>query len=220
MTKTNDPRLSIYLDPNVDNEYIGKSINLDEIEKFAFAPVTKLDLRFLEAEYDFNVALAAETSLLRAEAALAGLSSENANSFFQQGIQLSMEQYGVDAADISTFLASTAGTLSGTSEEQLEQIIVQKYVALFGDSFEAWAEHRRTGYPRIWIGSTPAPDTDGAMPRRFAYPISEYNLNGTNINEAVARLTGGDLLKSRIWWDAKAGVPFAHPKQGTFPPYD
>mgnify|MGYP003679192982 CR=1 FL=1 len=45
-----------------------------------------------------------------------------------------MEQYGIDAGDISTFLASAAGTLTGTTEEQLEQIIVQKYLALFGDS--------------------------------------------------------------------------------------
>jgi len=133
---------------------------------------------------------------------------------------LSMEQYGVDAGDITTFLTSAAGTLSGSTEEQLEQIIVQKYLALFGDSYEAWTEHRRTGYPRQWIGSLSALDSDFAMPRRSAYPLAEYNLNGVNVKAAVARLVGGDLLTSRIWWDAKAGLPFDHPKQGVFPPYD
>ncbi|MEQ6119663.1 SusD/RagB family nutrient-binding outer membrane lipoprotein [Reichenbachiella sp. MALMAid0571] len=221
LLSTADPRMPVYLNPNIDDEYIGRAINMDPDEKENYAPSTaKLDDAFIQAEYDFNAMLAAEISFLRAEAALAGLSSENANNLFREGIQLSMEQYGIDAGDISTFLASAAGTLTGTTEEQLEQIIVQKYLALFGDSYEAWTEHRRTGYPRQWIGSLSALDTDFAMPRRSAYPLSEYNLNGVNVKAAAARLVGGDLLTSRIWWDTKPGVPFDHPKQGVFPPYD
>ncbi len=221
LLSTNDPRLSIYLRPMASGNYYGRAINLSLAEKDGYADtIARLNDSFLTAEYDFNVLTAAEVSFLRAEAALAGLSSENANSLFQQGIQLSMEQRQADSAAALAFIASPAATLVGSEEEQLEQIIVQKYIALMGDSHEAWAEHRRTGYPKIWIGALAAPDTDNAMPRRSAYPIKEYNLNGANIMEAVARLSGGDLLTSRIWWDVKAGVPFAHPKQGFFPPYD
>lgn len=220
LLSTDDPRMPVYLKPNINDEYIGRAINMDPDEKEAYTEVARMDDAFIQAEFDFNAMLAAEVSFLRAEAALAGLSSENANDLFKEGIQLSMEQYGVDTGDITTFLASAAGSLAGTEEEKLEQIIVQKYLALFGDSYEAWTEHRRTGYPRQWIGSLSALDTDNAMPRRSAYPLGEYNLNGENVKVAASRLVGGDLLTSRVWWDAKAGVPFDHPKQGVFPPYD
>jgi len=219
MVSTNDPRLPIYLNPNIDGNYIGRAINMDVDEKENYGPVARLDDAFIQAEYDFNALIAAEVRFLRAEAALAGLSTEDANNLFREGIQVSMEHYGVDPADITTFLGSAAGTLSGTTEEQLEQIIVQKYVALFGDPYEAWTEHRRTGYPRQWIGSLSALDTDNAMPRRSAYPLGEYSLNADNVASAADRLSEGDVLTSRVWWDAKQGVPFAHPNQGTFPPY-
>jgi len=215
----NDPRLSILLDPNTDGFYIGRAINMDVAERDAYGPTAKMDEMFIQAEYDFNALLAAEVSFLRAEAALAGLSSEDEATLFQEGIQLSMEQYGVDPADITAFLGSAAGTLAGTTEEQLEQIIVQKYIALFGDPYEAWAEHRRTGYPRIWIGSLSALDTDNAIPRRSAYPLDEYNLNSSSVATAAGRLDEGDILTSHVWWDVKDGLPFAHPKQGTYPPY-
>ncbi len=219
MVSTNDPRLSIYFDPNLDGDYIGRAINMDVDEKESYGPVARLDDAFIQAEYDFNALIAAEVRFLRAEAALAGLSSEDANALYREGIQVSMEHYGVDPADITTFMGSATATLSGTTEEQLEQIIVQKYIALFGDPSEAWTEHRRTGYPRQWIGSLSALDTDNAMPRRSAYPLGEYSLNADNVASAADRLSEGDVLTSRVWWDAKQGVPFAHPKQGTFPPY-
>ncbi|MEQ9287180.1 MAG: SusD/RagB family nutrient-binding outer membrane lipoprotein [Cyclobacteriaceae bacterium] len=221
LKNNDDPRLSVYTDPNPQSgEYIGRAINMDADEREAYPGPARLDEVFIQAQYDFNALLAAEVSFLRAEAALAGLSSENANNLYREGIQLSMDQYGVDAGDATTFLATAAGTLSGSTEEQLEQIIVQKYLGLFGDAYEAWTEHRRTGYPRQWIGSLSALDADFAMPRRSPYPLAEYNLNGEHVKEAVARLEGGDKLSSRIWWDKKSGVPFDHPKQGVFPPYD
>lgn len=221
LKNNNDPRLYVYTDPNQQSgEYIGRPINMDADEKAAFPGPARLDEAFIQAQYHFNVLLASEVSFLRAEAALTGLSSENANDLYREGIELSMDQYGVDAGEVSTFMGSAVGSLSGNTEEQLEQIIVQKYLGLFGDSYEAWTEHRRTGYPRQWIGSLSALDSDFAMPRRSPYPLAEYNLNGEHVKEAVARLTGGDKLSSRIWWDQKSGVPFDHPKQGVFPPYD
>src|SRR5690606_18932119 len=132
---------------------------------------------FRNATYDFNVIQASEVHFLKAEAVLAGLANGDANALYQNGITLAMEQYGVDPGDITTFLSSEAGILSGTDEEKLEMIITQKYLALVGDSYEVFAEHRRTGYPRVWIGSEPAADTNNALPRRFPYPLIEYSLN-------------------------------------------
>ncbi len=220
LLNNDDPRLTIYLEPNNDLEYIGGAINLTAEEKALYPQSAKWSQYFRNATYDFNVMQASEVNFLKAEAVLAGMATGDANELYQNGITLAMEQYGVDQADITAFLSSTAGVLSGTDEEKLEMIITQKYLALIGDSYEVFAEHRRTGYPRVWIGSEPAAETDNALPRRLPYPLIEYNLNAQGVEGAAGRLTGGDKMKSRIWWDAKAGVPFAHPKQGIFPPYE
>lgn len=220
LKNNDDPRLTIYLEPNDNLEYIGGAINLTADEKALYPQSAKWSQYFRNATYDFNVVQASEVNFLKAEAVLAGFATGDANAFYQNGITLAMEQYGVDSSDITTFLSSTAGVLSGTDEEKLEMIITQKYLALIGDSYEVFAEHRRTGYPRVWIGSEPAAETNNALPRRLPYPLIEYNLNAEGVEAAAGRLDGGDKMKSKIWWDAKAGLPFAHPKQGTFPPYE
>ena len=102
-------------------------------------------------------------------------------------------------------------------EQQLEQIIDQKYITLIYQSNEAWAEYRRTGYPKMWLGSGPT-DTQGQIPRRLTYPADEYSKNQVNVTAAVSNYQEGDKLTSRMWWDVKPGLPYAHPKQGTYPP--
>ncbi len=220
LLNTDDPRLTIYLEPNNNMEFIGGAINLSAEERAVYPQSAKWSQYFRNATYDFNVIQASEVHFLKAEAVLAGLANGDANALYQNGITLAMEQYGVDPGDITTFLSSEAGILSGTDEEKLEMIITQKYLALMGDSYEVFAEHRRTGYPRVWIGSEPAAETNNALPRRFPYPLIEYNLNAPGVEAAAARLDGGDIMRARIWWDAKAGVPFDHPRQGMFPPYE
>tara|TARA_R110002049_G_scaffold28018_5_gene96678 strand:- start:35017 stop:36534 length:1518 start_codon:yes stop_codon:yes gene_type:complete len=220
LKSTNDPRLSIYLEPNEDMEYFGGAINLTAEERETYPRSARWSQYFRNATYDFNVLQASEVNFLMAEAVLAGLATGDANTLYQNGISIAMEQYGVDATAISEFLSSPWGTLSGSEEQKLEMIITQKYLALIGDSYEAYTEHRRTGYPKIWIGSEPSAETDGALPRRLPYPIIEYNLNPSGVEGAAALLEGGDKMKSHLWWDVKEGLPFAHPKQGVFPPYE
>ncbi len=218
LERTDDPRLSIYLEPNDDGDFVGGLINLTPEQASEYPARAKWHPNFREAVYDFNLIQASEVHLLLAEAALAGLAGGDANTYYRDGITLSMEQYGVEATEIDTFLSGPYGTLSGSDEEQLEMIIDQKYLALFRDPYEVFAEHRRTGYPRVWIGDQPGSDTDGGLPRRLTYPLLEYSLN-PSVELAASRLSNGDKFTSRFWWDAKPGLPFSHPEQGIFPPY-
>mgnify|MGYP000485478309 FL=1 len=39
---------------------------------------------------------------------------------------------------------------SASPEVKLERIITQKWLACFPESYEAWSEQRRTGYPRLF----------------------------------------------------------------------
>lgn len=122
-------------------------------------------------------------------------------------VDLLLSHKEITMAESDAFLASPVATLSGSPEQQLEQIIVQKNIALYPLEYQNWAEWRRTGYPILQIG----PDNDdlmGVIPRRMPWPQVEQTINSANYNEAEARLPGGDLRLSRIWWDANPNGPY------------
>jgi hypothetical protein len=221
LKKYEDPRISVFATPSPIPEagYRGVPMQLAGTEgnRYSSDSTARMAASFLQPIMTLFVMTAAEVYFLKAEAALAGLTSDDAQELYALGIRASMEQYGVAAADITSFLAGNGGTLMGTDEEKLEQIIVQKWIAIYYNSNEGWAEFRRTGYPRIWTGGNLG-DTEGQIPRRLTYPYDEFFRNQANVTEAANRLPGGDLLTSKIWWDKKAGVPVAHPRQGMYPP--
>ena len=94
------------------------------------------------------------------------------------------------------------------TETALERIITQKWIAIFPLGNEAWAEYRRTGYPKLApvpedcdkSGGTVTPEY-GA--RRIPYPSEEYAENNANVLDAIQKLGGADNAGTRIWWDKK-----------------
>ena len=65
---------------------------------------------------------------------------------------------------------------------------------------------RRIGYPAIPTrdGITTDPgDTEGELPSRVIYPLSEKLTNNTNVNAAIEDMGGEDILKTRVWWDVR-----------------
>lgn len=217
-----DPRLPIYCQPApTDGEYRGRTIN--PREGFGWYSqnrnISGLGTRFQDvSEQPIVVIDYAEVQFNIAEAQLAGLTSGDPQAAYQAGIRASMEFYEVDEADISAFLNSSAGTLSGNDEAKLRQISTQRYISLFYQSREAWSEWRRTGYPIQYVTGAFTGHTNGQVPRRLAYPDGEKQTNAASVQEAIARLDNGDDYMSRIWWDAREGLPFTHPDAGTFPP--
>ncbi len=122
-------------------------------------------------------------------------------------IALLISHKEITTAESDAFLASPVATLAGSQEEQLEQIIVQKNIALYPLEYQNWAEWRRTGYPVLQIG----PDNDdlkGVIPRRMPWPNVEQTINGANYDEAESRINGGDARLSKFWWDANPNVPY------------
>ena len=135
----------------------------------------------------------AEYNFIRAEAALTLGAPGDAQAFFEAGIRASMTDAGVAAAAIDEYL-SRMGTLTGTQEQMLEQIINEKFVANFGVVMENWTDWRRTGYPAI----TRVPSSIAAydeIPRSLVYPLSESSSNPNT----PART---DML-SRVFWDTR-----------------
>lgn len=90
------------------------------------------------------------------------------------------------------------------TEQKLERIITQKYLAIFPDGQEAWSEYRRTGYPKLFTvdhnASNGAVNTNLQI-RRLRFPASEYSNNNANVQAAVGLLGGPDNGGTKLWWD-------------------
>jgi hypothetical protein len=141
----------------------------------------------------------AEVSFILAEAAERGWIAGSAAAYYQQGIRASMEQWGVtNAAAIDAFLAQPAiAYTAGTAG--LRKIALQKWIALYTDGVEAWAEWRRTCVPAT-VKPGPAAII-GTVPRRYLYSTREHSVNATNVDAAVGR-QGADAFTSRMYWDS------------------
>lgn len=175
---------------------------------------------------------ASEVCFLRAEgAAVFGWQmGGSAEEFYNNGIRLSFEDYGVgDAAEAYITDATSvpaqfydptginpwngripAVTIrwdeSLTPEQKQQKIITQKWLANWKLGNEAWADYRRTGYPfLIPVAFSGAPEVDiNRGPQRLPYPTAEYTDNLANVKKAVADyLKGPDNWATPLWWACK-----------------
>lgn len=93
-------------------------------------------------------------------------------------------------------------------EIKLEKIITQKFIALFPNSFEAWGEMRRTGYPKEFPVLN-VDDGDGSLKpgdlvRRLLFP-SDTDAKKQDIETSGKKALGGlDQQATRVWWDTTA----------------
>lgn len=88
-------------------------------------------------------------------------------------------------------------------EKQREQIITQKWLALYPDGHEAWAEARRTKYPKLYPRlHSDNPDLPGdKMIRRIPFVNFDRDKNGPAVKAAAALLGGPDNIATPLWWD-------------------
>ena len=151
---------------------------------------------------------AGDSHLMVAEAIVKGLSSGgNAQTHYQTGIRKSMEMWNVPEAEIATFLANEdMAQLTGTVDEQLEKIAIQRWIANFTNGFESWAIVRDTGYPSELYDGVSDPELhalgttlNGAYPERMRYGNSVYNTNADNVNAANS-VQGPDVQGTKLWW--------------------
>jgi hypothetical protein len=158
----------------------------------------------------------AETQLLLAEAVVRGwVTTGSAEDYYNNGVRAAMEQFKFYANGkelynqylkpeaINAYIV--ANPLTGDTNNKLKQINTQYYIATFCDEYETFANWRRSGYPElIPVNNSNYPGikhVTNAIPRRFTYPSTESQSNPVNYNEAVKRLSDGDKMSSRVWWD-------------------
>src|SRR5579862_175027 len=134
-----------------------------------------------------------ESFFLQAEADLRFNGGTNAQMLYNQGVLAAFSQLGLDG---STFIAgggAYAYPAGGTTAQQLQAIIVQKWAACaYGcHGIESYFEQERTGYPvRSAVYSTDpgyvpgqlviSKNSDlgpGLVPKRFVFPYDETSRN-------------------------------------------
>ena len=171
-----------------------------------------------------------EVLFLRAEAALYyGAEFGDAEALYKAGLAMSFAENGVQGS-VDSYMNSgktpsavenssryygypspapceTTAQFSGSTEQKLEKIMIQKYIAMFPNGQEAWTEFRRTGYPKLnpiipggnWNTSN---ISDERGIRRMIYPVSFKSTEATwdLYQDAVQKLGGPDKESTDLIW--------------------
>ena len=186
----NDPRLAIYAEPAASDD-VFRGLRNGRYPGQYSPPLGSSDFSTIGAVFlnptNPSVLISyAETLFLGAEAAELGWIGDVASVLYADGITASMEEFGIDAADIATYLAQaevdyTTGTYAG-----LDAIHVQKWMALFLAGPEAFSELRRVGWDWTTAAGTTGLDliaaessvlAAGVFPERMTYPSKEALVN-------------------------------------------
>ncbi|WP_242206642.1 SusD/RagB family nutrient-binding outer membrane lipoprotein [Aestuariivivens insulae] len=159
----------------------------------------------------------AQVQFILAEAAVRGWISGDAETYYANGIKAAMWFVAdntpddvdfnngrlMDVTYIDNYYTSTPEVqLGGTAEEQIEQIITQKFLSTYLQSpLSVFFENRRTGYPAFEVN----PDTNENIPSdkfpvRWMYPSSEIEYNSENVMEAIDRQYGGVDDTNGVMW--------------------
>ncbi|AMQ00600.1 hypothetical protein AY601_3740 [Pedobacter cryoconitis] len=199
LTALNDPRLPVYASKAVKTQlYTGVPNGLltGDAAALGLTSTSKPGAYFIAPTAPAVIISYAELLFDRAEAAARGFTGENAAALYSQAIEASLLQYGISTTDIATYKARADVQYDASNYKK--SIGNQKWIALFGQGLEAFAEWRRLDYPVL----TPpvAGALNGKIPVRFIYPGNEQSLNPEGYKAAVAH-QGTDALTTKLWFD-------------------
>ena len=172
-----------------------------------------------------NIMCVAEVYFLRAEGAMLGWNmGGTAKDLYEKGITNSLTQWNItDPTVIQNYINSTNTPIppgdglgspamtnipvkfSATPATQLEQIATQKWLALYPDGMEAWADYRRSHvlklYPVVNSDNPDITNTSTQWIRRIPFLDTEKQNNEKAVNDAVGLLGGPDKVTTPLWWD-------------------
>lgn len=152
----------------------------------------------------------AESEFLKAEAVLRGWAgmelTGTVEDYYKSGIKASMDYYGIANDKAQAYIdgekALTGKVFEGSDKEkQLEAIITQKWMAIFPNGNEGWAEFRRTDYPALANQLTNNSGGDvpmGKNIKRILYPFSENNNTYFTSHPELQQV---NTQGTRLWWD-------------------
>jgi hypothetical protein len=203
-----DPRLAIFAEKTeTDGVYRGHQNGLKDRRGLSLGQLSRISKRWQKtADADAVLMSYAEVLFLQAEAAQRGWIAGDPAKFYNDAIKASMEYYGIPEATFNAYMAAhPEWALNDAGSTPLRQIGIQKWIALFTNGPEAYAEWRRTGYPELKPGADITAAAKGKILRRYSYSGLEQSLNTANQKAAVGRQGMANYadITVPVWWDAK-----------------
>lgn len=213
-----DYRVTVYANkPSAGGNWEGMPNGLTSSKALAYlgnglSKTSKIGNYFTEATCPGVFMSYAELQFILAEGVERGLitgAPKTAEEYYVEGIHGSYHQYAEQIIENSAayfegtidefaddYIAN--GGAGWDSENALERIATEKWLAMFEQGLQSWFEWRRTGFPVLVAAEDGA--NDGKIPVRVPYPTDEYATNPTNVKAAVA-IQGTDDLNTRVWWN-------------------
>ncbi len=201
MQPLNDPRLPVYANKNTAGNYVGLDYGLPGSTTVVINNFSLLGSGLRLQNSSVYLVTYAQALFARAEAARLGWITGGdavAKTNYESAITNSILQWTGSSTTAGAYIAQPQVLYDPANA--IQQIATQRWVHLFLNGYEAWAEWRRTGYPLL----VAAPGANGnRIPRREAYPVQERANNAANYSAAVAAFPygGADDLNARVWWD-------------------
>lgn len=196
-----DPAVQIGMPFGYDNSSISgpvKALGLASFYDFSQADRTRMNKTTARA----YLLTASQTNLLVAEAITKGWISGNAKDYYEAGVRAHMDQVSeMDANSVVSTSAADAylATNPFSTLTALEQINTQYWISCFLNGPEAFANFRRSGFPKLSANPFPGKAIKGDFINRLTYPNSEISVNSVNVKAAIAN-QGADDLDTKVWW--------------------
>lgn len=182
-----------------------------------------LSIDFERADNPGTLMNSAEVEFLLAEAKLKWnipSISGTMEDHFRKGVKASLvwmnahylpSDYKMTETEINDYVNGPVlnSTLANNAKEAIN---TQAWILHMMNPAEAWANLRRSDYPRIkdrellpTYKFTYDDNVDGQRclktPTRICYPASEKQYNSANYAEAIGRMGGSDDWHAKVWWD-------------------
>ncbi|MFO8233305.1 MAG: SusD/RagB family nutrient-binding outer membrane lipoprotein [Longimonas sp.] len=208
MNDYDDPRRSAYAE-SVDGEFVGYPYGLTEGSAqslYSQGGFSRPGSDVTAADAPAYLMLQDEVYFALAEAAERGFISGDAATFYEEGIRSSMDFWGAsDQEAIDDYIDEVPYDAANWRQSIGEQ----KWLALYMQGVQGWAEWRRLDFegivrePAGGAAVDAVDELDPAVSVRMTYPTDEANLNGANLEEGISLLTGdqGDSQATKLWWD-------------------
>jgi len=202
LTANNDPRISKFFGTAKINtinqgDYTSASAAALAATVFVQSPTDPVEFISLPESY-----------FLQAEADVRYFGGLKAQGLYNQGVLAAFTQLGLNGAPFVAAGGAYTFPVSGTADQKIESIIVQKWASCaYGcHGIEAFFDKNRTGYPRSsMVYSTSASYvpgqlvisknsvlTAGLVPKRLVFPIDETSRNTSSPKEVPST--------NKVWW--------------------
>lgn len=219
----NDPRLAAFVDEKVNGGgYFGRpfgqtpGVAAGEPPEDYSQPSGALAVQNSSAFNTYDVLAATAPMKLMSYAEVCFILSEakqrgwnvpgTVEDWYNAGITASMNEWGVtDGAAIDAYIAQADVNFATAPGSWQQKIGVQKWVALYMQGVQGWAEWRRLDFVKLEapVGGAAGDVGTNVAPLRLTYPTNEQTQNATGYQSGVSALGGADKMSTRLWWDTQ-----------------